>query len=300
MTGVNSFSPRQLSAAQYVLALHQPEDRVAVLVRNRARAQTIQRLLFAEDIACSPFQDWLLEQNNSGADIFLGMNPLRANSFARTKESVREIRHVYLDLDEDASASLRAIRTDGNTPVPNFVLDTSPEKNQVVWRVEGLDRDQAEGLLRSLATQFRGDRAATDISRVLRMPGFTNRKYNEEFLVRAVQETDAIYHLRDFVLYEDSPEAPRRLPEGHSPPRRMPSGHRSQSEADWAYAKRALARGDNPEQIIQRIADYRADDKADPAYYARLTVMKAQLALMSPGRITSAGQESPLPTDRDH
>ena len=80
----------------------------------------------------------------------------------------------------------------------------------------------------------------------------------------------------------------------------MPSGHRSQSEADWAYAKRALARGDNPEQIIQRIADYRADDKADPAYYARLTVMKAQLALMSPGRITSAGQESPLPTDRDH
>ena len=300
MTGVNSFTPRQLSAAQYVLALHQPEDRVAVLVRNRARAQTVQRILLAEDIASSPFQDWLLEQNNSGADIFPGMNPLRANSFARTKESVREIRHVYLDLDEDAPASLRAIRTDGNTPVPNFVLDTSPEKNQVVWRVAGLDREQAESLLRSLATQFCGDIAATDISRVLRMPGFANRKYNEAFLVRAIQETDAIYHLRDFVLYEDSPEAPRRLPDGHSPPRRMPSGHRSQSEADWAYARRALARGDNPEQIIQRIADYRADDKADPAYYARLTVMKAQLALMSPGRITSAGQESPLLTDRDH
>jgi len=211
-----------------------------------------------------------------GADVFLGMNPLRANSFARTKESVREIRHIYLDLDEDAPASLRAMRSDGNTPVPNFLLDTSPEKNQVVWRVDGLDREQAESLLRALATQFHGDTAATDISRVLRMPGFANRKYNEVFLVRAIQETDAIYHLRDFVLYEDSPEAPRRLSDGHSPPRRMASGHRSQPEADRAYAKRALARGDNPEQVIQRIADYRGEDKADPEYYARHTVTKAQ------------------------
>jgi hypothetical protein len=35
-----------------------------------------------------------------------------------------------LDLDEDAAASLGAIRTNGNAPVRNFVLDTSPEKNR--------------------------------------------------------------------------------------------------------------------------------------------------------------------------
>lgn len=203
------------------------------------------------------------------------MNPVRACSFARTKESIREIRHVYLDLDEGAAASLRAIRTDGSTPVPNFVLDTSFEKNQVIWRVDGLEREQAELLLRSLATQFCGDIAATDISRVLRIPGFANRKYNERFLVRAIQETDSIYHLRDFTIHEDVPEAPRRLGDSHEPSRR-PAGHRSQSEADWAYAKRALARGDDPEKIIQRIADYRAEDKGDPFYYAELTVRKAR------------------------
>lgn len=295
MTALNSFTPRRLPAAQYVLALHQPEDRVAVLVRNRARAQTIQRILLAEDVASPWFQDWLKDQNEAGADIFLGMNPLRANSFARTKESVREIRHVYLDLDEDAPASLRAIRMDGNTPVPNFTLDTSQEKNQVVWRVEGLDKEQAESLLRSLATQFRGDIAATDISRVLRIPGFANRKYNEAFLVRAVQETDAIYQLRDFALYEDSPEAPRRLSEGQSPPRRMPSGHRSQSEADWAYAKRALARGDAPDEIVRRIADYRAEDKADPNYYARHTVAKALRQSGVDGDSVRSTQENPKP-----
>jgi hypothetical protein len=276
MTQLNLFKTRLLSAAQYVLALHQPEDRVAVLVRNRLREQTVQRILSAEDIASPPFQEWLKEQNDRGADIFMGMNPLRACSFARTKESIREIRHVYLDLDEDAAASLSAIRTDGSTPVPNFVLDTSSEKNQVIWRVDGLEREQAESLLRSLATQFCGDIAATDISRVLRMPGFANRKYNDAFLVRAIQESDAIYHLRDFAIHEDSPEAPRRLADGHGPSRRMPAGHRSQSEADWAFAKRALARGDDPKEIIQRIADYRGEDKADPFYYARHTVQKAE------------------------
>jgi hypothetical protein len=203
MTDMTSFTPRHLSATEYVLALHRPDDRVAALVRNRARGQVMQRILEAEAIASPPFQEWLTEQNQGGADIFLGMNPLRQSSHARTKEDIREIRHVYLDLDEDAAASLRAIRTTGDTPMPNFVLDTSSEKNQVVWRVDGLDQEQAESLLRSLATQFRGDIAATDISRVLRMPAFLNRKYNEQFVVRALQEADTTYHLRDFVVHED-------------------------------------------------------------------------------------------------
>jgi RepB DNA-primase from phage plasmid len=239
----------------------------------------LQRILSAETIATPLFLYWLIEQNETGADIFLGMNPIKDHCYNRTKENIREIRHVYLDVDEDASASLHAIRTTGNIPTPTFVLDTSPEKHQVIWRVEGLDQGQAESLLRSLATQFRGDIAATDVCRVLRVPGFKNRKYNEQFLVRAIQEADHIYHLGDFAVHEDSPDPPRHSEGGHEPTRRMPSGRRSQSEADWAYAKRALARGDSPEEIIRRIADYRAEDKADPHYYARLTVSKAQSQL---------------------
>jgi hypothetical protein len=272
-------SRRLLSASEYVLALHSPEDRIAVLVRNRVRGQTTQRIVHAEAIASPLFMYWLDEQNQAGGDIFLGMNPIKDHCYNRTKENIREIRHVYLDLDEDGPASLHAIRTTGDIPTPNFVLDTSAGKNQVVWRVEGLDQDQAESLLRSLATAFRGDLAATDISRVLRVPGFANQKYNDQFLVRALQETDQIYHPRDFAAYEDSPDAPRHLGDDHGLTRRMPLGHRSQSEADWAYAKRALGRGDPPEEVIRKIADYRADDKADPDYYACLTVTKAQVEL---------------------
>ena len=286
MTNSSSFTPRFLSASEYVYALHEPSDHAAVLVRNRIRQQTTQRILPAETIASVPFQSWLQEQNQSGADIFIGMNPVRDGSRSRTKEQIREIRHAYLDLDEEASASLNAIRTTGDVPPPNFVLDTSPGKHQVVWRIEGLATSHAETLLRALASQYGGDPAATDVSRLLRLPGFTNRKYNDAFVVRVHHETDSIYHSQDFQVQEDSPQSPRHVGDSQMSSRRIPAGHRSQSEADWAYAKRALARGDDPEVVIHRIADFRADDKADPEYYARRTVTKAQayFATASPER----------------
>jgi hypothetical protein len=84
-----------------------------------------------------------------------------------------------------------------------------------------------------------------------------------------------IYTLRDFTIHEDSPETTRHLSDEQERPRTVPSDNKSQSENDWAYAKRALARGDDPEVVIQRIADYRANDKHDPKYYARLTVTRA-------------------------
>jgi len=116
------------------------------------------------------------------------------------------------------------------------------------------------------------------------------------FVVRVHHETEAIYHGQDFRVQEDSPESPRHLGDSRQSARKISAGHRSQSEADWAYAKRALARGDHADQIIQRIADFRADDKADPTYYARLTVIKAQLSSMSRDSDRSAQQvpgESP-------
>ena len=42
--------------------------------------------------------------------IFVGMNPLKDGATSRTKDSIREIRHVYLDLDEDANAALANVR----------------------------------------------------------------------------------------------------------------------------------------------------------------------------------------------
>jgi len=279
MTTDSSFTPKSLSASEYVLALFEPTDNVAVLARNRRTGQTVQRITTAETVADPEFQSSLRRENSAGADIFIGMNPIKDGACSRTKGNIKDIRHVYLDLDRKGDQALEGIRNSTEVPAPNFVLDTSPGKHQVVWKASGFSQDEAESLLHSLANQFGGDLAATDSTRVLRVPGFANRKLPEEFIVQARQESDAVYTLRDFTIHEDSPETPRHPSDDQERPRIVSGDYKSQSEHDWAYAKRALARGDDPEVVIQRIADYRAEDKDDPNYYARRTVTKAQAQL---------------------
>jgi hypothetical protein len=273
----NPSIPKSLTSSEYILALFAPTDNVAVLVRHRHLGHTLQRITKAELIAAPEFQSVLLERNRAGADIFIGMNPIKDGAYNRTKQSLKEIRHVYLDIDRDSDQAIEVIRTSLDVPTPNFVLNTSPGKYQVVWRIEGVNLQTAEALLRSMANHFGGDLAATDAARVLRLPGFANRKLAVEFVVQVVQATDHVYSLRDFHIPQDSPEAPRYV--GDSAKSHLPRGHKSQSERDWAYAMRSLSRGDNPETVVQRIADFRADDKPNPEYYARLTVTKAQTEL---------------------
>jgi hypothetical protein len=271
-----AFTPRTLTASEYVRELFEPADNAAILVRNRGTGKTVQRIAKAETIASPEFQAWLAARSAAGSDVYVGMNPIKEGAYSRTKDNVRDIRHVYLDLDRNGDEALEAIRNSTEVPAPNFVLDTSPGKHQVVWQVSGFSPDEAESLLHNLANQFGGDLAATDSMRVLRLPGFANRKLSEEFIVQARQESDAVYTLRDFTIREDSPETPRHLGDDQERPQNVPNHHKSQSEHDWAYAKRALARGDDPEEIVRRIADYRSTDKHDPEYYARHTVEKAQ------------------------
>src|ERR1019366_8657005 len=254
------------------IALFEARDNVAVLVRNRTIKQTVQRIITAETVASPQFQSWLRYENCAGADIYLGMNPIKDGAYNRTKSNIREIRHLYLDLDKDGSRALEAIRNSTEVPAPNFVLDTSPGKHQVVWKVEGIAQDQAESLLHKIANHFGGDPAATDSARVLRLPGFVNRKYEYQFIVQVVQESDRMYGPRDFVIQHDSPETPRHFGEAGQESRRCERpGNKSQSEHDWAYAKRALARGDDPDIIIREIVEFRAGEKHDPEDYARRT-----------------------------
>jgi len=291
----NKFVARNLSASEYVRELFGPEDNAAILLRNRSTGHTVQTISTAETIASPEFQTWLASQSASGYDVFVGMNPIKDGAHSRTKGDIRDIRHVYLDLDRKGDEALGAIRNSADVPAPNFVLDTSPGKHQVVWKVSGFSQDDAESLLHNLANKFGSDLAATDSTRVLRMPGFANRKLPEEFIVQARQESNAVYTLRDFTIDDDSPETPSHFGEYRQRQRTMPSDHKSQSEHDWAYAKRALARGDDPEVVIHRIADYRADDKADPIYYARHTVTKAQTELQQIN--AKHGEQSRMPRE---
>src|SRR5207244_8534285 len=123
---------------------------------------------------------------NISSDVYIGMNTLKRDAQSRTKEDIETIRHLYLDVDRNGPLALEAIENSGLVPRPNYVLETSPEKYQVVWKVEGIAQDQAEGLQRAMVREFGGDPAATDSTRVLRLPGFVNRTYAPEHVVESL------------------------------------------------------------------------------------------------------------------
>lgn len=288
--------PDSISPSEYILDNFKPSDRIAVLLRNRATGEVIQRIAFAKDVAAHDFQEWLTKRNRAGFDVYIGMNTLKEGACTRTKRDVLEIRHVYLDLDYQGPETLKAIHNSDEVPKPNFVLDTSPGKHQVIWKIEDATPQDAEDLQQRMAHEFGADIAATDASRVLRLPGFANKKYSAECLVRATKHSDQTYKLRDF-KFASGPVKGDRTSE-QRPSRSSASRETlTQSERDWAYAKRALMRGDDPEEIIRRIADYRADDKHDPEYYARLTVEKAQKELTRP---LPSSASSPMNRESDH
>ena len=264
------------SASEYILDNFEATDRIAMLVLNRDFGETTQRITSAQKASSPEFQAWLRYKNANGSDIYIGMNPLRQDASTRTKEDIESIRHVYLDLDHGGPEALKSAENSSAVPKPNYVLTSSPGKFQITWKVEGMSLVEAEGLLHAIAREFGGDSAATDATRVLRLPGFANKKYETDFYVGARKESTDTYHLRDFKLHIDSQDSPRRNYDNRAKRESPPRTSLSQSKHDWAFAKRALARGDNPDEVIQQIAQHRAHDKTDPQYYARLTVQKAQ------------------------
>jgi hypothetical protein len=297
-------------ARRYIQENFEPADWLAVVVRNRETGDTVQRITTAKQIASPEFQSWLRHKNAHGSDIYLSLNTLKEHAHGRTKRDVKQIRHLYLDLDEQGQRKLAAIYQDAAVPHPNYVLETSPGKYQVVWRVEGIAQKDAEDFLRGLARRFGGDPAATDATRVFRLPGFNNKKYDENFRVKLAAGTfpDTVYRQLDFRIEPISPGpgATVRIT-GWAATTGASATAKTQSEKDWAYALSHLRRGHNPDDIIREIAAYRAIDRYDsqdasivvssrkpnPRYYAEHTVSRAMGHLGITEPVNSNESKSP-------
>ena len=103
-----------------------------------------------------------------------------------------------------------------------------------------------------------------------------------KLLCRGPQRIDGNVPASRFQSAHRLQDSPRHNYDNRAKRDSSPRTHLSQSEHDWAFAKRGLARGDDPEQIIRQIAQHRATDKTNPEYYARHTVEKAMAELKVP------------------
>ena len=261
-----------ITLGEYIKDNFESDDRLAVVIKFQERHALIQRLVSAAQLVGPRYQAWLRFQNYRGGNVYLGMNPLRPDARSRTKPDIALVRHLYLDLDHDGSKALAGILADPRLPAPSYVLNTSPGKHQVVWRVSGFTPEQAEGVQRAMAMIHGADRAATDVTRVLRIPGLRNRKYDPPCEVTAQKISEAIRYPPDFRIEPQTEHLP--TPHNTVYPARSRPGAVSQSERDWAETLHRLHHGQSP-AAVQAWLELRRQDKANPRFYAALTVGKA-------------------------
>ena len=255
-----------------------PGETVAILLRKEKPASTTQRIVLLEQVISPRYLAWLRYENHNGANVYVAANPLRPGSRKRTKDCIAEVRHLYIDIDVDGENRIAALRESENVPVPTVILSTSPNKYQVLWRVEGFDFDLQENTLKLLAIAFGGDSACTDRNRVLRLPGFDNRKYDPAHPVSVEYPSDSTYHPADFRLDHSAPTSALPL---HGAPRTYAASKNTDSERDWAWVVQQLALGEDAANLTLELASRRSD-KPNPLYYAQRTIdiASARLSLL--------------------
>jgi hypothetical protein len=265
-------------AREFLTRCFAPGDTIAILLRCELPASTTQRIVAFGKVIAPRYLGWLSYENANGANVYVAANPLRSGSRKRTKESIVEVRHLYIDIDVDGEARVATLRVSTKVPTPTVIIATSQGKYQVLWRVGGFDFTAQERALKLLAIAFGGDPACTDCNRVIRVPGFHNRKYVPAHLVTVEYSSDTTYSSVDFQLDD-------LMSDTMLPLRRVPLSFRGKkrthSEQDWAWVLSELTRGQDAATLTQALASRRAD-KPNPLYYAQRTVdmASARLALL--------------------
>ena len=284
-----------MTSAGYVRELYGPGDRVAVVAiprdveRGRGGSpppKVEQRVWPVATAASDKAQAWLRHLNAGKYDIFVGMNPMRERTRTRHKEDVLAVDRVWLDIDEDGPRRLERILGDarrGKIGTPRWALETSPGRVQVVWQLGErgkLEPARAEALMRGLVQEYGGDRAAVDVSRVLRWPGFRNHK-REGHPVQVAWQSAAVIEPGQFPaeLYREPDLPPRSGGVRRRGPAPRSGGHDvSQSGKDWRWVMRSLRRGADPKDVALKL-EHDRQDKANPRDYAQRTVRRARASL---------------------
>lgn len=109
--------------------------------------------------------------NGKGYGVFVVVN-----AGGQKAHDINRIRAVWADFDGTALPQALPLP-------PHIIVESSPSKYHVYWMVDGLPIDQFTAVQRGIAGMLGSDPSVSDLSRVMRLPGFIHHK-GEPFQVK--------------------------------------------------------------------------------------------------------------------
>lgn len=116
--------------------------------------------------------------NDQGAGIFVARNQCTGS---RNISNITRVRGIHADMDDVTDAQLASVYAALH---PSIVVQSSePQRYQLYWQLaanESLGKDETKAINQCLAMSHGADKAAVDVARLLRLPGFKHMKYRAD------------------------------------------------------------------------------------------------------------------------
>jgi len=194
---------------QFLRTAYDGDDWIAVFLKHYDTGEAVQRVGPTTLFQQPKLQAWLRLMNARHFNVYVSVNAIAPGRRTRTRDAIRAIRHVFVEVDHDGRGVLATIDARRDLPTPSYVLHSSPDRVHVFWRATGFTKSGAEQLQKYLARELGADQAATPCSQTTRLPGFLNYKYAPPALVRAKYgRATRVYTPDDF------PTPPAKAPRG--------------------------------------------------------------------------------------
>jgi hypothetical protein len=208
----------RVAPLHFLRTAYDADDWIAVFLKHYETGEAVQRVGPTTLFQQPKVQAWLRLMNARRFNVYVSVNAIAPGHRARTRDAIRAIRHVFVEVDQNGRAVLATINARRDLPTPSYVLHSSPDRVHVFWRATGFAKSAAEQLQKYLARELGADPAATPCSQTTRLPGFLNHKYAPPVRVRAkYARATRVYTPDDFPT--PPPKSPRRATTAVSAPR---------------------------------------------------------------------------------
>jgi len=199
---------------RFLRTAYEPDDWIAIFLKSYETGRAAQRVGPLSLFLQPRFHAWLRAMGAQRFNVYVACNAIRPSVRARTKEAIGAVRHVFVEADQDGPRVLAAIAARSDLPAPSYVLESSPNRVHVLWRVVGLTPSGVEHLQKYFPGELGTDPAPTPCSQTTRLPGGNNHKYDPPHLVTVEHGHSQVRYLA-----ADFPTPPARAPV--SPPPRV-------------------------------------------------------------------------------